>query len=496
MNTDSQWTRIGRFPHHGICVPLFSLRTQNSSGIGEFLDLIPLIDWCKTISFDCIQLLPLCDSGMDPSPYNPISASALDPIYLSLKELGIDTTPFKSFQSSKKTLRDEVLPLKLDLLRKLFAKTFTDLAKTAAYQNFLSNNSWLKSYASFKALKTQFNHAHWKQFPPDAHPGQKEINFHNFLQFHAFRQMGIVRSYAEKEGVFLKGDIPILISPDSADVWATPSLFQLELSAGAPPDAYNRLGQNWGFPLFNWDEMKKDGFQWWKNRLKTAEQLYHIYRIDHVVGFFRIWGIQQGQKAIEGSFFPPDSTLWAGLGKERLEMMIGAAELLPMAEDLGVIPEEVYPILKELGICSTKVVRWQRKEGSYLPFNQYEPISMTTLSTPDMEPLELWWRKCPSESVPFAEFMEWAYHPILTAKQRLKILRDAHHTTSLFHINLLQEYLALFPELVSQNDEEERINVPGTLLSTNWTYRFKPSLEEIAAHKGLLESFQAILVPP
>ncbi len=491
MKTDAHWQKIGKNPHHGICIPLFSIHTKNSSGIGEFLDLIPLIDWCKSVHLDCIQLLPINDSGADPSPYNCHSAFALDPVYLSLSALGIE--PIQAFKTYQLVIRSEVLQLKLELLHQHFKLTFNDLSKTPAYQSFLNENPWLPTYARFKALKDQFEGKHWKDWPIDAKPEKEKTDFHTFLQYHSFAQMEQVRAHATAQGIFLKGDIPILLSPDSADVWENSSLFHLDLNAGAPPDLYNKLGQNWGFPLFNWEAMRKDNFRWWKQRLKVVEKFYHIYRIDHVVGFFRIWGIEKGKKAAEGTFFPPDQSLWAAQGTELLEMMIDATTLLPMSEDLGTIPKEVYPILKNLGICGVKVVRWQTKEGRYIPFSEYEPLSMTTLSTHDMDTLELWWKKYPSEAVPFAEFMGWAYHPILSSNQRLKILHAAHHTPSIFHINLLQEYLALFPELVWPNTEDERINVPGTTLPTNWTYRFRPSLEELAAHKGLAEAFSSIV---
>lgn len=483
MKTEAHWQKIGKVPHNGICVPLFSLRTKNCCGIGEFLDLIPLIDWCKKIGLDCIQLLPINDSGPDPSPYNPLSSCALDPVYLNLAELGIETHPIEKNHIP----RNELLSLKLDLLDKQLPKQ--DL------QTFIQQNPWLDAYSRFKALKEQFGGTHWKDWPLNSKPNPARVEFFTLLQFHAYRQMEKVRKYATQQGIFLKGDIPILLSPDSADVWTNHSLFRLDLNAGAPPDAYNSLGQNWGFPLFDWDAMRANGFKWWKERLKVAERLYHIYRIDHVVGFFRIWGIEKGKKASEGSFFPPDPNLWMDQGRELLEMMIDATTMLPMAEDLGTIPKDVYPILKELGICGTKVLRWQTKEGHFIPFNQYEPLSLTTISTADMEPFELWWKKFPAESAPFAAFMGWAYHPILTSKQRLKVLHDVHHTSSLFHINLLQEYLALFPELVSPNPEEERINVPGTVLPTNWSYRFRPSLEEITHHEGLANAFSSILHP-
>ena len=381
---------------------------------------------------------------------------------------------------------------KMEKLKVFFDKTFDATVQTEPYQAFVNDNPWLTAYAQFKALKEQFGGKHWQEWPLKARADKKAADFYVFLQFHAFRQMEQVKSHANAKQVFLKGDIPILISPDSADVWSESGLFNLNMGAGAPPDAYNPLGQSWGFPLFNWDAMKKEDNRWWKQRLSVAGKFYHIYRIDHVVGFFRIWGIERGKKAVEGSFFPPDPAVWMRHGKEILEMMIDASSLLPMAEDLGTIPEGVYPILKELGICGTKVIRWQRKEGRYIPFNEYEPLSLTTLSTSDMEPLGLWWKKYPAESVPFAEYMRFAYHPILSRAQRFKILQAAHHTASFFHINLLQEYLALFPELVSPRPEDERINIPGTILPTNWTYRFRPSLEEIISHEGLKEALRSI----
>ena len=220
-------------------------------------------------------------------------------------------------------------------------------------------------------------------------------------------------------------------------------------------------------------------------------------RIDHVVGFFRIWGIPEEKKASEGSFFPPDPSLWPAQGREILSMMIDSSPLLPMAEDLGTIPKEVYPVLRDLGICSTKVIRWQRRwdsDKSYIPYSEYDPLSLTTLATPDSDTLSGWWKKFPDEAIPFAHFKQWPYRSDLTKEQRFAILRDAHHTPSYFHINLLQEYLSFFPDLVSTNPDDERINVPGTLLPTNWTYRFRPSVEELLANQPLAETIREILL--
>jgi 4-alpha-glucanotransferase len=502
MRTDAQWKKIGLRPHHGIALPLSALHSNKSCGIGEFLDLIPLIDWCKSIHFDVIQLLPLNDTGDDRSPYNPISSCALDPVYLSLRELndsGLD--PFLSFTQLGRLAQFEVKQQKMKWLHRYFEESFSP---SKEYRAFLEKNPWVRIYALFKAIKDEYGGKSWTQWPnefqtpreEDFAAKQKSVDFHSFLQFLCFYQMKQVREYATSQGVFLKGDIPILLSPDSADVWAHRSLFRLDLAAGAPPDAYNRLGQKWGFPLFNWEAMREDNFSWWRQRLSVLENPYHIYRIDHIVGFFRIWGIPKEKKPTEGSFFPSDWNLWWSQGREILEMMIDSSSLLPVAEDLGTIPKEVPPILKELGICGTKVLRWQRRfdgDKRYIPFAEYEPLSLATVSTPDLDLLQIWWKKFPEEAIPFAHFKEWPYSPELTAEQRLSILRDIHHAPSYFHINLLQEYLALFPELVSPNPEDERINVPGTLLPTNWTYRFRPSIEEILAHQPLAEAIRNIL---
>lgn len=470
-----------------------------------------MIDWCKSVGFDVLQLLPLNDTGGDPSPYNPLSSCALDPVYLSLADLpdaGAMAAELDSFHPLSRMAR--VAPLeakrqKLAWLYSYFERTFPSLSQQSIYLRFLEKNRWLPVYALFKAIKDEYGGKRWTDWPQEyrsfrenlLREKRKSADFHFFLQFHCFSQMEKVKAYASSHAVFLKGDVPILLSPDSADVWAEPHLFRLDLAAGAPPDYYNRLGQKWGFPLFDWEAMAAENYSWWKTRLATSESLFHIYRIDHVVGFFRIWGIPEGKKPSEGSFYPADATLWASHGREILSMMIGASSLLPMAEDLGTIPREVYPVLRELGICSTKVLRWQRRwdsDKSYIPYSEYDPLSLTTLSTPDSDTLQVWWKKFPDEAIPFAHFKGWPYRPDLLQEQRLAILRDAHHTPSYFHINLLQEYLALFPDLVHPNPEDERINVPGTLLPTNWTYRYRPSVEEILSHQPLAETIRSILL--
>lgn len=510
MKTDKQWASIGKTDHHGILVSLSSLRTQNSSGIGEFLDLMRLIDFCKKVGFDVIQLLPINDTGSDPSPYYAISSCALDPIFLSLKDLpesaflSQEIAQLQSFLNAPSVALLDIKQRKYAILYEYFLRVFPSFEPKESYQTFLKKHAWLENYALFKSLKQLHQGSAFLVWPEeDRVPSQEKkqslaasMQFYSFLQFLCFSQMEQVKSYAKASKVYLKGDMPILVSPDSVDVWENPSLFSSHLVAGSPPDYYNHEGQKWGFPIFNIEAMREQNFGWWKRRLTTAEHLFDLYRIDHVVGLFRIFAMGHDQTPLEGAFIPSDPSLWAHQGKELLEMMIDASSMLPIAEDLGTIPNEVRPILKELGICRTNVMRWQKRwdhDHTYIPPSEYEPLSLTTVSTADSEPLGLWWMKYPDEAKPFAEMLNVVHATPLSYETRFQILRAAHHSTSYFHINLLQEYLALFPSMISSNPEEERINIPGTILPTNWTYRFRPSIEEMIQNEPLCSAIQQIL---
>lgn len=510
------WERIGVQGHHGINLPLPSLRSKNSCGIGEFFDLLPLIDWCKELKLDVIQLLPLNDTGSDPSPYNAVSSCALNPLYLSLHALPYLNEPLKKKIREIKVLNDEqrlvyheVQSHKMSWLIDYFNVASLEILKTTQFLLFVEENPWLVTYGLFKVLKDKLGQNPWTTWPKELKSPTKreydqlvethwnDISFYIFLQFLCFQQLKEVHEYALKNGVSLMGDIPILLSPDSADVWGHPESFDLSLTAGAPPDTYNKEGQHWGFPLYDWKTIKRLDYSWWKQRVGYASYFYDIYRIDHVIGFFRIWAIPPNRPAIEGKFIPEEEALWAPQGKEILEELLAVSPMLPIAEDLGVVPPVVGPILKELGICGTKVMRWERnwkqENHLYIPLNHYPPISLTTLSTHDSETLDQWWSLYPDEAKPFAMNKGWTYTPTLTPEQRQQILWDSHHTSSLFHINLLQEYLRLFPELCSENTDDDRINIPGTILAVNWTFRFHVPIEEITSHEGLKKAMSLVV---
>jgi 4-alpha-glucanotransferase len=373
---------------------------------------------------------------------------------------------------------------------------------------FVQNNPWIKGYALFKVLKEKNRWQSWEEWEDDLrYPSDElldklfdlhlgELSYHIFVQYFCFQQMENVKKRADKKKVYLKGDIPILLSRDSADVWLNQKLFLLQYAAGSPPDMYSKEGQYWGFPLYNWDESQRTNDIWWRTRIKVAEPFYHLYRIDHIVGFFRIWGIPLGEKANKGHFTLSDPKKWIPQGKRIMLMMLEASSMLPIGEDLGTVPPEVRICLQELGICGTKVMRWERywdEDKRFIPIKDYIPESMTTVSTHDTEIVPVWWQKNLEDSAEdFAAFKQWPYLPKITYEQEKEILWDSHHTTSLFHINLLQEYLALVPGMSWDNLENEQINIPGVILKRNWSYRFRPSVEEIIANQDLLTLMQNI----
>ena len=295
----------------GTAVPVFSLRSEQSFGVGEFHDIRLLVDWAVATGQNIIQLLPINDTTMtgswtDSYPYNANTTFALHPQFIHLPAAGVRN------DKEYRALRDELNALpqidyervnkeKLRLLRKAFART-KDL-EGEAYQTFYAENAhWLLPYAVFCCLRDEYGTPDFSQWGKmakysarkvadyaAAHPD--EVRFHCFVQFHLDAQLKDAVTYAHAHGVALKGDLPIGISRTSVDAWAYPALYHLDSQAGAPPDAFSTLGQNWGFPTYNWEKMSEDGFAWWKDRMRKMSEYFDAFRIDHILGFFRIWEI-------------------------------------------------------------------------------------------------------------------------------------------------------------------------------------------------------------
>lgn len=311
---------IGHNPKFaGVAVPVFSLKSKYNFGIGEFNDLKLLADWCHKTGLKIIQILPINDTRTDDSwnnsyPYKAISTKALHPIYLNLSEMGtLYNENDKEYFEQKRDLLNakdfvdypEVIKIKDEFFKKIFAQNWNETKNQYDYHVFFeANKKWLIPYAAFRFLSSKFktsDFSQWNEFSSydkekiellcEDETSKHEIELHYFLQYHLDKQLTEVVNYLHQKGIALKGDIPIGIGRHSVEAWTNPELFNLDSQAGAPPDSFAAEGQNWGFPTYNWDVMAKNNYQWWRERLTQMSRYFDAYRIDHILGFFRIWEI-------------------------------------------------------------------------------------------------------------------------------------------------------------------------------------------------------------
>ncbi len=318
----------------GVAIPVFSLRSKDGFGVGEFSDLIPLIDWAKSVGLRMIQLLPVNDTVLthtykDSYPYKCVSVFALHPLYLRIDEMAeIESEETREIlQDIKSKLNDlekidyeEVMRAKSRFYKAIYDENHRKFLAEGAYKEFYAKNQhWLKPYAVFSYLRDLYNtpdYDRWGQFSvfsqekvdslcDESNTAFDDVAIHFFIQYHLHLQLKKVSDYARKNGIILKGDIPIGIARHSVDAWVNPRLYNLDCQAGAPPDDFSDDGQNWGFPTYNWDEMAKDGYAWWKARLTKMSEYFDAYRLDHILGFFRIWSIPSTQsRGLMGVFDP------------------------------------------------------------------------------------------------------------------------------------------------------------------------------------------------
>jgi 4-alpha-glucanotransferase len=315
----------------GVAIPVFSLRTQSGFGIGEFSDLKFLVDWSKNVGLKMIQILPINDTSAtltnaDSYPYASISAFALHPIYINLFKVvnSKHHTLLKEIEHTREELNKDavlnyqnVIQAKLEYLKKIYSLQKSETFKHEDYQiYFEKNKSWLVPYAVFCYLRDEYGTSHFQDWPHHQIFKQDDIDklikqqsdkiaFHYFVQYHLHLQLKEATEYAHTNGIVLKGDIAIGIYRYGADAWQKTELFNLELQSGAPPDDFAVKGQNWGFPTYNWQRMKQDGFAWWKQRFAQMSDYFDAFRIDHILGFFRIWSIPtDAVEGIMGYFVP------------------------------------------------------------------------------------------------------------------------------------------------------------------------------------------------
>lgn len=419
LNTPSgdKWKRIGTGKRAGVLAPLFSVYSKKSIGIGDFADLKLLIDLCDKMGASILQLLPMNEVGGTFCPYDAISSFALEPAYISLTDIKTSRKdPIKSrisgirkrFQAGKAYVDYRIKEEKMGLLWDIHVEEGAD---SKEFKKFLGENRyWVDDFALFKVLKGYHGGRPWYEWEgpyKNREKGalnyfQKEhhqnILFQKWIQWIAFNQFKAAKAYAKRKKILIKGDLPILISKDSADVWAHPQFFKLGFAAGAPPDMYCAKGQRWGMPTYEWEKIASDDYRYLKEKLRFAENFYDILRVDHVVGLFRIWSIPHDEppenEGLNGAFDPADENIWKEHGRKILSAMIENTKMLLSGEDLGMIPNVCPDTLKEFGIPGNDVQRWVKDwkaKHDFLEPKDYRFISVAMLSTHDTTNWAAWW---------------------------------------------------------------------------------------------------------
>ena len=613
----------------GVAVPVFSLRSEHSYGVGDFGDLRRLVDWAVATGMKFIQTLPVNDTTTDglwhdSYPYNIVSAFALHPHYVDLEAAGTLKSKQRMTQFERRRLELNALPasdyeavdrVKHEYLEALFAEQGQKVMSTTDFQNFLkANQDWLKPYAEYRNEKS----------------GLKNDEFTYYVQYLLHTQLKAAADYARSKGVVLKGDLPIGVNRDSAETREHPEFFNLDSQAGAPPDTFARHGQNWGFPTYNWTSpmpkpasSAKTLVSWFQSRLQHMQQYFDALRIDHVLGFFRIWEIPvEALDGLLGHFSPalpftvseieyfglpfrkelfthpfindrlverlfgihaqyvrdtylvrkayglydlkPDydtqrkvaaqfadrhdessiwirdglmrlitdvlfvedphqqemyhprigvttepifealsaeekdaflrlynnyyyqrhSFYWGQQALHRLPAVLSGCRMLVCAEDLGMLPDCVEPVLDQLRILTLEIQQMPKQQGFEFSHLDANPIrSVATISTHDMSPLRLWWQESPERRQRFYVTMlqkEGRAPEQLPAHLAEEIIARHLYCPSMLCILSLQDWLSMDMELRRKNPQDERINTPSDPYN-RWQYRMHITIEELLA---------------
>lgn len=557
----------------GILLPAFSPRRKDDLGIGDTLSLREWIDWAAAHQVGFIQLLPINENGPDESPYSAISSIALDPIYLALDASEIPGLTAADVNLARSKLGEAkwakhvdypaVREVKRDLLEIAWSR-FND-AKAILITEFHcfknKHAEWLADYCIFRYLmELHGDSPTWDQWPSSCNtPGAARaflaqqctldaalvahrLDYYAFVQWLCFRQWLALRTHAEQQGVKLMGDMPIGISYHSCDVFFQPDEFHHEWCGGTPPEGMgeqgsflHQWGQNWGIPLYRWDQMAANDYRWWKNRIKHLTAIFSIFRLDHILGFYRIYafpwnpsrnsdfvGLNHEQAAAinagrlphwveRADDTPENKAANRADGDPRLRAIVeaaGDAEII--AEDLGWVPEYVRPHLADLGIAGFRIPHWDcNDQGQPTLGNFFPENSFAAYSTHDHDPVNGIWRGClhviqqhaenPTDQsgcwihgahaglrilsefagIPLPQNGPW---PPYTEGIRLRLIKALFSSNSRYATLMITE---LF-------DLDARINHPGTSGEQNWRFRLPWTLAEIEANPHLNATCQKL----
>jgi len=557
----------------GLLVPVFSLRRDDDLGIGDVVALREFIDWNAEIGMSFVQLLPINETGSDNSPYNAISSVALDPLTLDCAP-GEDGLEDLSTSVYDEVLADldmgelrrggvdyvKVRELKFDLLWRAFLAFLEKhcqqgTERDEAFHSYCETQTgWLGDYCLFRLLMDMENgNQNWQTWGEDFNTVEKarefvndlleseavkterQLMFYAYVQWIADQQWRAVREHADKRGVELMGDMPIGVSFCSADVFANPSIFDLDWYGGAPPETNfkddeftMKWGQNWGIPMYRWDVMEANDFEWWRRRVTKLCEIFSMFRVDHALGFYRIYSFpwnpvrndeflplsEEEAKAKTGGRLPgfkrfPDDTEEHKAsnrsdGEKYLRVLseaAGGAEVI--AEDLGVVPDYVRPSLESLGIPGMKVPHWEYYQDGrgVIPGDEYGEISFATYSTHDHDPMQVQWethrrrleeaRKNPpahddhdahaalNEAQSFMEAMNRFAGIAVDAGPEGQPLPYGDSVREALLLALFKSNSRYAGVMITDAlGLEDRINVPG-VLGENWVYRMESTVDDL-----------------
>ena len=527
----------------GVLAPLFALRRETDLGVGDLEALRHFIDWAAGIGFKVIQLLPINEMGGDHSPYNAISAVALEPTTLHLVpgspvDLSQEDFDHVIAQNDLEKLRQgavkhaRVRRLKITLLEKSFANFSRRTREHPAYSTDFdvfceTEAAWLMDYSFFRALMEENgNSERWDQWREEhrnldsardwlaAQSEKKQaglgerVRFYRYVQWIAHSQWKAAKSYAEARGVALMGDIPFGINYYSADVYSHRDEFALDWSGGAPPEPYfkddeftQKWGQNWGIPLYRWDVMRRRNLAWWRQRIRGVRNIFHLFRIDHVLGFYRIYAfpwrpernpeflplswdeMRQRTSGAFPQFYPRDDSIYENCeanrreGEEYLRVVLEeSADTRVVGEDLGTVPHYVRPSLRSLGVATFKIPQWENyDDGRSIAGRDYQRLSVATYATHDHKPLRALWQESLTSATPeqaqydLRKIAEFAGVPPPNAQADFDndfyapVMEALFRSESWIAIVMITDLLA----------RKDRFNVPGTAVRSNWSRRLQ-----------------------
>ncbi|HJL14722.1 MAG TPA: 4-alpha-glucanotransferase [Sandaracinaceae bacterium LLY-WYZ-13_1] len=482
----------------GVMIPLFSLRSRFDWGVGELPDFARFAPLLERGGFRVLMTLPLLEpSPGQESPYSPVSAFALDPLYVSLDDvpemealggreaLGVEDRGWlRAARGAMAVRHDIVRPLKKRWLERCFAR-FSEAADGARARDFEAFREaeahWLGDYALFRTLKEHYPQS-WRAWPEPLRQRDEaalaearsthadEIALREYVQWVAFRQLEKARADLARSGIHLGGDEPFLVADDSADVWANQEDYRFDATVGAPPDAFSETGQDWGLPPYRWDRIAANDFELFRRRGRQAAKLFDLVRIDHVVGFYRTY--HRPLDGTEHYFVPSEEPAQRAQGEAVLNAFAEAGAAL-IAEDLGVIPDFVRESLQRLEIPGFRVLRWEEREGRFRLPGQWPALSVATNGTHDTETSAAWWEQLPDhQRAAIREIPQLGRLPE-------DLTRSYNHHVHRALLEALYESPSRLVLLPIQDlfGLRERINVPNTVGPQNWSWRLPWSID-------------------